>query len=54
MIPLIHGGAEIDHTLARAGKKATEDFRPEMGNVMYGMQKLMSKLQPVINPGNSD
>jgi hypothetical protein len=22
--------------------------------VMYGMQKLMSKVHPVINPGNSD
>ncbi len=54
VIPLIHGGAEIDQTLARAGEKAKEDFRREMGNVMYGMQKLMSKLQPVINPGNSE
>ncbi len=40
--------------MARAGEKAKEDFRREMGNVMYGMQKLMSKLQPVINPGNSE
>lgn len=23
-----------------------------MGNLAYGMQKVMSKLQPVINPGN--
>ena len=53
VIPLIHGGAEFDRTMARAGEKAKEDFRREMGNVMYGMQKLMSKLQPVINPGNS-
>lgn len=53
MIPLIHGVAEIDHTLARAGEKAQEDFRREMGNVIYGMEKLMSTLPPVINPGNS-
>jgi hypothetical protein len=52
MIPMIHGGAEIDQTLARAGDKAQQEFRLEMGNVMYGMQKLMSKLQPLINPGN--
>lgn len=52
MIPMIHGGAEIEQTLARAGDKARKEFRLEMGNVMYGMQKLMGKLQPLINPGN--
>lgn len=50
VVPLIRGGAEMDQTLERAGQKAQDDFRREMGNVMYGMQKLMSKLQPVINP----
>jgi hypothetical protein len=53
LIPLIHGAAEFDHAVERAGEKAKEDFRREMGNVMYGMQKLMSKMQPVINPGNN-
>ncbi|MCA1604130.1 MAG: hypothetical protein LC775_01270 [Acidobacteria bacterium] len=53
VIPFIHGAAEFDHAVERAGEKAKEDFRREMGNVVYGMEKLMSKLQPVINPGNN-
>lgn len=53
MIPMIHAAAEIDHTLTRAGEKAKEEFRREMGNGLYGMQKLMNKLQPLINPGNN-
>lgn len=53
VIPLIHGAAEFEHTVERAGEKAKEDFRREMGNVMYGIQKLMSKMQPLINPGNN-
>jgi hypothetical protein len=36
----------------RGGEKAKEDFRREMGNVMYAFEKLMSKPQPVINAGN--
>jgi hypothetical protein len=52
IIPLIHGAAEFDYAVARGGEKAKEDFRREMGNVMYAFEKLMSKLQPVINPGN--
>lgn len=53
VIPLIHGAAEFDHAVERGGEKAKEDFRREMGNVVYGLQKLMSKMQPVINPGNN-
>lgn len=53
VIPLIHGGAEFDYTVARAGGKAKEDFRRELGSLIYGIQKLLSRLQPVINPGNS-
>lgn len=53
VIPLLHGGAEIDRTLARAGDRAKQEFRREMGDVMYGMQKIMSKLRSVVNPGNS-
>ncbi|MCA1573711.1 MAG: hypothetical protein LC770_04075 [Acidobacteria bacterium] len=53
LIPFIHGAAEFDHAVERGGEKAKEDFRREMGNVVYGMEKLMSKLQPVINPGNN-
>lgn len=53
VIPFIHGAAEFDHAVERGGEKAKEDFRREMGNVVYGMEKLMSKLQPVINPGNN-
>lgn len=54
IIPLIHGGAEFDYAVARGGEKSKEDFRREMGIVMYGLQKLMSKMEPIINPGNKD
>jgi hypothetical protein len=54
MIPLVHGAAEFDYAVARGGEKAKEDFRREMGNVMYAFERLMSKLQPVINPENKD
>jgi hypothetical protein len=49
IIPLIHGAAEFDHAVARGGEKSTQDFRREMGNVMYGMEKLMSKMKPLIH-----
>jgi hypothetical protein len=49
IIPLIHGAAEFDHAVARGGDKSKQDFRREMGNVMYGMEKLMSKMKPVIH-----
>jgi hypothetical protein len=52
LIPLIHGAAEFDHAAARGGEKSKEDLRREMGNVMYAFEKLMSKMQPVINPEN--
>lgn len=53
VIPFIHGAAEFDHAVERGGEKAKEDFRREMGNVVYGIERLMIKLQPVINPGNN-
>jgi hypothetical protein len=52
MIPLIHGAVEFDRAVGRGGEKSKEDFRREMGNVMYGFQELMSKLEPIVNPGN--
>jgi Peroxiredoxin len=54
IIPLIHGAAEFDYAVARGGEKSKEDFRRELGNVMYAMEKLASKLEPVINPGNKN
>jgi hypothetical protein len=48
IIPLIHGAAEFDYAVARGGEKSKQDFRREMGNVMYGMEKLMSKMKPLI------
>ncbi len=50
VIPLIHGAASFDHAVGRGGEKSKEDFRREMGNVMYSFEKLMSKMEPVINP----
>ena len=52
VIPMIHGSAEFDYAVARAGEKAKEDVRREMGNVVYGLQKVMSKLEPVLHPGH--
>jgi hypothetical protein len=54
LIPMIHGAAEFDHAVGRGGKKAKQDFRGAMGNIFYGFQKLMSKMEPVVNPGNKD
>jgi hypothetical protein len=51
LIPLIHGAAEFDYVATRSGEKSKDDFRREMGKVMYGLQKLMSKMQRFINPG---
>ncbi len=54
VIPMIHGAVEFDHAIARAGEKAKEDFRREMGNVIYAFERLASKMEPVVNPGNRD
>lgn len=54
LIPMIHGAAEFDHAVARGGEKSKEDFRREMGTVMYALEKLMSKMEPAINPANKD
>lgn len=43
VIPLVKATRHFDHAVARAGKKAEEDFQREMGGLMYGMEKLMSK-----------
>jgi hypothetical protein len=52
IVPLIHGSAEFDHAVARGGEKSKQDFRREMGTVMYALDKLMSKMEPIINPEN--
>ena len=52
VIPLIHGTAEFDHAIARGGEKSKEDFRRAFGNTIYALQKIGSKLAPVINPAN--
>jgi len=52
VIPMIHGSAELDYAVGRAGEKAKEDVRREMGTVVYGLQKVMSKLEPVLHPGH--
>ena len=54
LIPLIHGAAEFDHAVGRGGEKAKADFHREIGGIMYGFEKLMSKIEPVVNPGNKD
>ena len=47
IVPLIHGAAEFDYAVG--GEKSKRDFRRELGRLMYGMEKLMSKLRPVIH-----
>lgn len=54
VIPVVHGTAEFDHAVARGGEKAKEDFRRAFGNTVYALQKIGSKLEPVINPANRD
>lgn len=54
LVPLLHGAAEFEHSVGRAGDKALEDFRREAGHVLYRFERLMSKFKPVINPGNKD
>lgn len=49
VIPLIHGAAEFDAAVGRGGTKSVEDFRREMGSVMYGMEKVMSRMRPLIH-----
>jgi hypothetical protein len=52
VIPMINGSAEFDYAVGRGGKKAKEDFRRAMGNAMYGLQKLMSAVEPILHPGH--
>ncbi|MCA1577099.1 MAG: DUF1440 domain-containing protein [Acidobacteria bacterium] len=49
LIPLIHGAAEFDRTLRRAGHKAREDFRREMGEIPYIIETLASHLRPLLH-----
>jgi hypothetical protein len=49
LIPLIRGAAEFDPAVIRGGQKSVDDFRGEMGTVMYGLEKLMSKASPLIH-----
>jgi hypothetical protein len=49
LIPLIHGAAEFDPAVVRGGRKSVEDFRRELGRVMYGLEQLMSKAKPLIH-----
>lgn len=51
LIPLIHGAAEFGQVISRAGPKAEEDFRREMGEMQWVLQKLLSFLEPLIHPG---
>jgi len=54
VIPMIHGAVEFEHAITRAGKKAKQDFRREMGSVIYGFGQLVSKAERIVNPGNED
>lgn len=45
IIPLMKSMRHFDHAVARAGHKAEEDFKREMGGTMYAFEKMMSKDQ---------
>jgi hypothetical protein len=49
LLPLLHGAVEFDATMARAGEGAARDVRREMGLVPYGLQRLASRLKPLIH-----
>jgi hypothetical protein len=49
LIPLLRGSAELDYAVARGGEKSKRDFREGMGGMMYAMDKLMSKMRPVMH-----
>lgn len=49
LIPLIHGAAEFDPAVVRGGQKSVDDFRRELGTVIYGLERLMSKAKPLIH-----
>lgn len=53
-LPALHLSTHFDHAVGRGGEKAKEDFHCEMRGMMYGFEKLMSKIEPVVNPGNKD
>lgn len=44
MVPLIKSARHFDHAVARAGQQAVQNFRREMGPVMYSFEKLMSRM----------
>ena len=50
----IFASTHFGHAVGRGAEKAKEDFQCEMGGMMYGFEKLMSKIEPVVNPGNKD
>jgi hypothetical protein len=52
VIPLVHGMAEFDHVIDRAGEKAKADFHRAFGGAVYALHKIGSQLEPVINPDN--
>lgn len=44
MVPLIKSARHFDHAVARAGQQAVQDYRREMGPIMYGFERLMSRM----------
>ncbi len=50
LVPMLKGGAGFERAMERGGDKARADFRREMGIAVYGVQRLLSRLQPVIDP----
>jgi len=48
LIPFIHGAAEFNRTMKRAGHKASADFRREMGEIPYAIEILAGRLRPLI------
>ena len=52
IIPLVHGMAEFDYVVGRAGEKAKADFKRAFGGAVYALHKIGSQIEPIINPDN--
>lgn len=52
LLPLLRGAAELDRTMALAGRRAAEDVRREIGVVPYALGRLGSRLRPLLQRGS--
>ena len=49
LVPMLHGAAELEHAVGPGGQRAIECYRREMGGFVYGFEKIVSKISPLIH-----